>query len=155
MNPAYIADNAVQRRRLIQLTANLSDADLARPLGDGGSIAALLAHLAFWDSYYLAQMQVWQRTGVQWVASDVDATNQAVDVLSAALPPRAAAELACQAAEAIDREIEGLPAELATALEAAGRVRILRRSMHRQEHLDEIEAALVPSFQVFSALDRL
>ena len=74
--------------------------------------------------------------------TEVDAINEAVRVLSAAIPLRAAAELARTAAEAIDRKIDGISAELAAAIEAAGRPRILRRSEHRREHLDQIEKAL-------------
>ena len=73
---------------------------------------------------------------------EVDAVNEAVRVLSAAIPPDAAVELARIAAEAVDRELEGLSPELEKAIEAANRPRVLRRSEHRREHLDQIERAL-------------
>lgn len=142
MNPAYVADNTAQRHRLIQVTARLSEPDLTRPVSGGWSVATKLAHLAFWDNYCLVQLEAWERTGVTPASVDVDAVNQAVRTLSEAIPPGTAARLACAAAEAIDRKLERLSAELVAAIEAAGRVRILRRSMHRQEHLDQIETAL-------------
>lgn len=142
VNPAYVADNTTQRRRLIQVTARLSESDLTRPVSGGWSVATKLAHLAFWDSYYLVQLEAWERTGMTSAPADVDAVNHAVRTLSEAIPPGAAARLAWAAAEAIDQKLERLSAELVTAIEAAGRVRILRRSMHRQEHLDQIEAVL-------------
>jgi len=71
-----------------------------------------------------------------------DAVNEAVRSLSVAIPPKARAALAQAAAEAIDHALEGIAPELEAAIEAAGRVRILRRSEHRREHLDQIERAL-------------
>jgi hypothetical protein len=142
VNPAYVADNTTQRHRLVQVTARLSESDLIRPISGGWSVATKLAHLAFWDAYCLAQVEAWERTGLAPAPADIDAMNHAVRTLSEAIPPSAAARLACAAAEAIDQKLERLSAELVTAIEAAGRVRILRRSMHRQEHLDQIEAVL-------------
>jgi hypothetical protein len=37
------------RQRLQVLVARLDDAELAYPLGDEWTVAAVLAHLAFWD----------------------------------------------------------------------------------------------------------
>jgi hypothetical protein len=50
--------------------------------------------------------------------------------------------LAIDAAEAIDRELEQLSPEMITAIEALGDRRRLFRSEHRTMHLDQIEAAL-------------
>ena len=58
-----------------------------------------------------------------------------------ALPPRQAAELAITAAEEADRELSDASPELVAAIEAQGKFR-LRRSAHRQEHLDQIERSL-------------
>jgi hypothetical protein len=41
---SYVADNAAARERLRALVARLSDADLARPVGGGWSVALALAH---------------------------------------------------------------------------------------------------------------
>jgi len=46
------------------------------------------------------------------------------------------------AAEAIDRRVEELPAQLAIAIETGGHPRILRRALRRREHLEQIEKAL-------------
>jgi hypothetical protein len=142
MNPDYAAQNAAQRRRLVTLISRLSEVDLVCDLGHGCSVATQLVHLAFWDRYYLAQIETWESQGITLDRADVDAVNEAVRFLSQSIPPRAAVQLVRDAAEAVDRKIEQLAPELARAIDAAGRVRVLRRAIHRREHLDEIEAAL-------------
>ncbi len=142
MNSEYVEENAAQRQRLARLTAKLTDAELVREVGRGWSVAAKLAHLAYWDQFALALVRQWERAGVKSLSSDVDAINEAVRTLTGAIPPRACVALAQAAAEAIDHALEGISPELEAAIEAAGRVRILRRSEHRREHLDQIERAL-------------
>jgi len=142
MNAKTVEENAAQRRRLSALTAGCTEDDLRRDAGNGWSVATKLAHLAFWDQYSLALVRRWEREGVQSLPSEVDAVNEAVRVLSAAIPLGATVELARAAAQAIDETLEGITAGLEAAIEAAGRARILRRSEHRREHLDQIEKAL-------------
>jgi len=59
-----------------------------------------------------------------------------------ATPVRAAGGLATEAATKIDRLIEGLPQDAFDAIRAMNLPRVLDRSLHRKEHLDEIERAL-------------
>jgi len=49
----YVIQNDAERIRLRSLVARLSDADLARPMPAGWTVAAILAHLAFWDQRIL------------------------------------------------------------------------------------------------------
>ncbi len=142
MKTTYAADNASQRERLFALTAKWTETDLTRPLANGWSVATKLAHLAFWDQYYLPLIEQWERTGFKSSSIDVDAVNEAVRFLSRAIPPTAAVQLVRAAAEAIDRKLESITPDLEVAIEASGRVRLLRRAMHRREHLDQIEEAL-------------
>ncbi len=142
MNARYVEENTAQRRRLEELAGRLTAADLKREVGNGWSVAEKLAHLAFWDYYCLALVRRWEKKGVASSPTEVDAVNDAVRVLSAAIPPEAAVKLARSAAEAIDLGLEGISAALEAAIEAAGRPRVLRRSEHRREHLDQIERAL-------------
>ena len=55
--------------------------------------------------------------------------------------PREALEQAIRTAEVLDRIVEDLSPEEAEVV-SAQRYRVLDRSMHRSEHLDEIESAL-------------
>jgi hypothetical protein len=116
----------------------LSDAELAREMGDGWTIAATLAHLAFWDQRALVLVKRWQKRGIDASPIDIDGVNEAMLPLLRALPPRAAANLALSAAEAIDRALEATDAELIAAIQAMGKYR-LRRWEHRREHIEQIE----------------
>lgn len=60
MSFPYAQQNANSRRRLESLVSGLSDADLARSTDYGWTVAALLAHLAFWDHRMSVILQRWQ-----------------------------------------------------------------------------------------------
>ena len=140
----YITENSTERERLRALVARMGDADLRRPLADGWTVAATLAHVAFWDQRGLALLERWERNGIgpSPLPADVDAVNDATRALCLAIPPRAAAELAVATAEAIDQKIERLTPEMLAQMEAAGSPLGLKRATHRREHLDEIERLL-------------
>ncbi|MBT8367814.1 MAG: hypothetical protein KJP23_24235, partial [Deltaproteobacteria bacterium] len=59
-----------------------------------------------------------------------------------AIPPRKAANLAVSSAEAIDHELEEASTELINDIVALGEPFRLYRSIHRKQHLDEIEEFL-------------
>jgi hypothetical protein len=142
MDRSYVAENTSERNRLRTLVSKLSDEDLSRTLENGWTIAEALAHLAFWDQLTLALLRKWKRDGVSRLKSDADTINEALRRICKALPVRAAAQLAISAADEIDRELEGITPELAAEIETAGRVRALKRWMHRREHLNKIEQVL-------------
>lgn len=140
---SYITENAFERERLRALVTRLSDEDLSCILRNGWTIAEALAHLAFWDQLSLVLLEEWERNGIgSSPVKDVDTINEALHRLCKTLPVRAAAQLAIVAAEVIDHELEQITSELAGEIEAAGKIRALRRAIHRREHLDQIEQAL-------------
>ena len=61
--------------------------------------------------------------------------------LWAAIPPRTAARLAIETAEALDRRLEDYPPTLLEEIHAYNK-RWVVRALHRGEHLDEVDAAL-------------
>jgi hypothetical protein len=142
LNPDYVEENARERERLIRLTERLTESDLARAMPNGWSVATKLAHLAFWDRYYFALIEEWERAGYRADTTDAHAVNDAARFLSSAISPAAVPRLVVTAAEAIDRRLEAISPELEAELESDGRIRVLRRALHRREHLDQIEDAL-------------
>ncbi len=124
------------------LVARLSDADLERLVGHGWTVAATLVHLAFWDLRAITLMDKYEGNGVSPSPIDIDVVNDTIRALTLAIPARAAARLAVEAAETVDRRIEALPDRLIEAVVAADRPFNLERHIHRAEHLDEIERAL-------------
>jgi hypothetical protein len=150
MDRPYVSQNNHERARLRALVDRLSDQDLARPLEAGWTIAAVLAHLAFWDQRILTLIERWEKDGLRSVprsidGKDVDWINDSAKALCLALPPRAAARLAVAVADAVDRKVEMLSDELVAANAGAGSPINLLRAEHRREHLDEIERIVGPA----------
>ncbi len=144
---SHLDRNDHERARLATLAQRLTDEQLARPLDDGWTVAALLAHLAFWDRFVLAR---WQRALADGtpIATLDDALPDLINAAAAnqwrALPAREAARQAVAPAEALDRAIAALPPAIEDETRGRGLPRLLDRSRHRREHLDEIERALHP-----------
>ena len=142
----FIAKNDAERARLRALVARLSDADLARPMPAGWTVAAVLGHLAFWDQRILVLLDRWEQSPSSVPPAineaDVDWVNDATKALLLAMPPRRAAELAVAVADAVDARVAALPEDLLARNEASGRPLLMTRATHRQEHLTEIEHVL-------------
>ena len=130
-----------QRRRLEALVERLSDEDLARPMPDGWTIAAVLAHLAFWDNRAALLVERWRQAGVGPSPIDVHVVNDAAKPQWLALAPRAAAEGAVQAARVADGALDTADETLLQQIAALGEIN-LSRALHRAEHLDQIERVL-------------
>src|SRR5947209_4948986 len=93
---AYIAKNDAERGRLRSLVSRLSDADLARAMPAGWTVAGILAHLAFWDQRILALLAQWEQAPSRLPRNnldeaDVDWINDASKPFLIALAPRRAA----------------------------------------------------------------
>ncbi len=141
----YIAQNDAERGRLRGLVGRLSDADLARAMPAGWTVAGLLAHLAFWDQRILVLLEQWERSPSKPPRieneADTDWINDASKPLLLALAPRHAANLAVAIAETVDGKVAALPDDLLARNAAAGSPLNLLRAEHRAEHLREIEHA--------------
>jgi hypothetical protein len=81
----YSRQNAESRKRLESLVHSLSDADLACSTDYGWTVAALLAHLAFWDQRMSVILKRWQTEGPDPSEIDSTAVNDALKVLCHAL----------------------------------------------------------------------
>ena len=142
----YTEQNAASRQRLKTLVSRLSEEDFARSTEYGWTVSALLAHLAFWDHRMSAILHRWQEEGLDPSPIDMMVVNDALKVVCHALEPRAAAELALSAAEKIDSELDALTSDVVKQLEehaAATETQFrMNRFLHRDGHLDDIEALL-------------
>jgi hypothetical protein len=142
----YAQQNDESRRRLERLIHRLSDADLARSTDYGWTVAALLAHLAFWDQRMIMILKRWKEVGRDASPIDAAAVNDSLRVICHALEPRAAIELCLSSAQAADAELAKLTAEEVKQLEehaAATDTQFrMNRSLHRDGHLNDIEALL-------------
>lgn len=148
MDPAFVERNRAQRERLWTIATRLSKEELARPIDGPWTPAALLAHVAFWDRFVHARW-VQATRGESRMPQQIDDAVQ--DLINDAalpqwtrLPPGIAVEEALAAAEAVDTLIGSLDADIVAEVLAAGRERLVDRSLHRSEHLDTIAAAFPP-----------
>jgi hypothetical protein len=145
----YSQQNADSRRRLETLVGRLSDEDLACTTDYGWTVGALLGHLAFWDQRMYVILNHWKANGFDDSPIDSMAVNDSLKMICHALEPRIAADLALFAAERIDKELEALTLEYVKQIEghieANGIQFRMNRALHRNGHLDDIEALLPQS----------
>ena len=130
------------RARLRAVVDRLSDEDLARQIDGGWTVAALLAHTAFFDRRAALLLRRCQQGTIAPSPIDPDAVNDAALPQWRLIPPRAAGQEALAAAEDVDTLVAGLTPELIAAMRDGNAGIRLDRSHHRQEHLDQIEEAL-------------
>ena len=142
MDRPFVVENTRERERVRRLVDRISDKELSLPLWEGWTIAAALAHLAFWDQRALVLMKKWKISGVVSSPIDDDVTNDSILPLCLAIPPRVAARLAVTATEAIDLELEKVHEDLISDIWQLGERFRLYRSDHRKLHLDQIESLL-------------
>ena len=142
----YSKENAESYQRLKSLAQRLTDTDLALSTEYGWTVAALLAHLAFWDQRVLVILQRWKEAGFDPSPIDSAAVNDSLKVICHALEPRRAVDLCLVSAEAVDAELETLSADFVKQIEehaAATETQFrMNRSLHRNGHLDDIDALL-------------
>ncbi len=123
--------NDTARQRLSETVARLAADDLDRSLGDGWTVKAALAHMAFWDRFAQALIDRWDREGYQQTALDPDPINEAGLPNWLALSPEHVERDVIAAADAVDCRVAAVSPELAAAIVAGGRERVLDRTRHR------------------------
>ena len=121
---SFVVNYRVERDRIRTLVATLSEADMAREVGDGWTVAALLAHMAFWDRMWLRKFEAWERSGT--VGSRQGGPPFRVDALNAAMLPWWLAMESDEvrhevvaAADAVDRQVESLTDQVLEQILAA------------------------------------
>jgi hypothetical protein len=144
---SYVTENRAQLGRLRALAERLTDQELSKPMPAGWTVAAVLAHLAFWDHRIVTLVDRWGTDGrgtppPAYDEAAVDWINDAGKPLCLALSPRVAARMAVEAAEAADQRVAGLSEGQLAANAAAGSPISVHRAEHRRGHLDEIERVL-------------
>jgi hypothetical protein len=139
---SHDVETDAERERLRALVTRLSDKDLSRPMPGDWTVAAVLAHVGFWDAKAIYYLDKWAAGAppTPYEPEDTDAINDSAKPLCLALRPRDAAELALRLAEEADGKIKALSDAMLVEIEATGGPPFnLSRSIHRKEHLDEIE----------------
>jgi hypothetical protein len=139
---SYVELNRASTNRIRTLAARLTDEELQQRGGEHWTVAMALAHLAFWDRRVMYVLDGTERDGKLFVPEEIDiVVNDLSLPLWGAIPPRAAARIAIETAEALDARLATFPPELLEQVYAYNR-RWVIRALHRNDHLDEIDAAL-------------
>ena len=141
LDQSFIERNRASTERIRALAARLTDEEMQHPVGEHWTVAIALAHLAFWDRRVMYVLDMTQREGKLFIPEIDVFVNDLSLPLWAAIPPRAAARIAIETAEALDRRLEGFPPALLEEIYAYNK-RWVVRALHRGEHLDDVEVAL-------------
>jgi hypothetical protein len=141
IDPSFAELNRASTQRISALAAQLTEAELQQRVGEHWTVAIALAHLAFWDRRVLAVLDKTESES-KLAVFEVDAVVNDLSLpLWAAIPPQAAARLALETAQALDQRLESFPPSLLETLYNYNK-RWVIRALHRNGHLDEIDAAL-------------
>ncbi len=138
---SFVELNRAATERMRRLAARLSDRDMKTPVGEHWNVAIVFAHLAWTDLRARWVIDTTEREG-KLVNPDYNIfVNDIALPFWAALPQRYAADLAVESAEGVDKRLESYPENLLELIHA-DYPRFIFRTHHRNEHLDEAEAAL-------------
>jgi hypothetical protein len=142
----YMQENAAARDRILDTVRGLSADRLATPIEGGWTVAALLAHLAFWDRVHVGRLR--RAIEAELAAppplpeGTADLVNDAAIPSWLALPGADAVRLFEKASAEADTYLAGMDPTIAEGVRAAGYPRLVERFRHRAEHGDAIAAAL-------------
>jgi hypothetical protein len=144
MDQSLVQSNKRSRDRLVASIKNLNEESLRRKVNDEWTIAATLAHVAFWDQICVARWDAFDAGG-----SLEDIPGKTIDLVNAgnlpawlALPGRATVDLVTRSMEELDDRIANLFEDAVRAAAAGGFMYMLDRTQHRDEHSREIETTL-------------
>ena len=89
---AHDAENDIERERLRALVRRSSDAELGRHMPGGWTVAAVLAHVGFWDARAIAFYDTWSHgdapVAAYYETEETDWENDSVKPLCLALSGR-------------------------------------------------------------------
>jgi hypothetical protein len=138
---SFVEVNRASRERIRTLIESLSDEEMRTPVGEHWTVGIALAHLAFWDRRVMYALDMSERDEKLFIPQIDLAVNDLSLPLWAAIPPREAGRLALETAEALDSRLEAFSQPLLEELYAYN-PRWVTRGLHRNLHLDEVDAAL-------------
>ena len=141
LDRTFTERNRASTDRIRALAARLTDEQLQHPVGEHWTVAILLAHLAFWDRRVMYVLDMTERDGKLFIPKIDIFVNDLSLPLWAAIPPREAARITIETAEALDQRLESFPPALLEEVYTYNK-RWVERAMHRGDHLDEADAAL-------------
>ncbi|HUM28224.1 MAG TPA: DinB family protein [Anaerolineales bacterium] len=141
LDPNYTQLNRASTERIKQLAASLSDEEMQTRVGEHWTVAIALAHLAWWDRRVMYVLDMTVKNGKLFVPEIDIIVNDLSLPLWAAIPPREAARIAIESSADLDARLEAFPQDLLEEIYNYNK-RWVVRALHRNEHLNEVDAAL-------------
>jgi hypothetical protein len=144
MDSEVLRKNAESRDRLLALVEPLDEQTLRRQVDGEWTVAALLAHVAFWDQICAVRWDAYTTGGSLADVPDtlINFINDANLPMWRALSGRAAIDVLRQAMDETDARIARLPEAAVQAATSGGFTYMLDRTGHRAEHAAQIAAFL-------------
>ena len=141
LDPSYKELNRASTERIKKLAASLTDEQMQTRVGEHWTVAIALVHLAWWDRRVMYVLDMTAKDHDVFIPNIDIFVNDISLPLWAAIPPREAARIAIETSEDLDRRLEIYPQDLLEKIYDTNK-RWVVRALHRNEHLDEVDAAL-------------
>ncbi|HET7145482.1 MAG TPA: DinB family protein [Anaerolineales bacterium] len=141
LDPTYKELNRASTERIKKLAASLTDQEMQTRVGEHWTVAIALAHLAWWDRRVMYVLDMTKKDGKLFIPEIDIFVNDLSLPLWAAIPAREAARIAIETSEDLDKQLEAYPQNLLEEIYNYNK-RWVVRALHRNEHLDEVDAAL-------------
>lgn len=141
LDPTFAEQNRASLERIKTLVARLTDEDLLTPVGEHWTVAVALAHMVFWDRRVMYVLERTKQDNEVYIPNLDVIVNDLSLPLWKAIPPREAARICIETAEECDRRLEAYDRGLLEKVYETNK-RWVVRALHRNEHLDEVDAAL-------------
>ena len=138
---SYIELNRASRERMRKLAEGLSDEQMQTHVGEHWTVAIVYAHIAWWDRRVMYVLDMTEKNGKLFIPEIDIFVNDLSLPLWAAVPPKEAVRIAMENAEALDKRLEEYPDIFLDEIFQYNK-RWVIRALHRDEHLNEAEAAL-------------
>jgi len=141
LDKTYIELNRASRERMRTLVESLTNEQMQTKVGEHWTVAIVYVHLAWWERRVLWVLEMTEKNG-KLTYPELDVVINDISLpLWEVIPPHEAVRIALESAEAVDQWLERYPEDLLEELHNTYR-RWVFRTDHRNEHLDEAEAAL-------------
>ena len=138
---SYNEQNRASTERIRTLIARLNDEEMQTKVGEHWTVTVALTHLAFWDKRVMHILDMTERDGKLFDLEINIVVNDLSLPLWEVIPPRDATRICIETSEAVDKRLEEYPPQLLEELYNHNK-RWVVRALHRNEHLDEVEAGL-------------
>jgi hypothetical protein len=141
LDPTYKEQNRASKERIRSLAERLTDVEMQTKVGEHWTVGVVFAHIAWWDRRVMYVLDMTEKNGKLFIPEIDIFVNDLSLPLWAAVPPREAARIAIETSETLDKRLEEYSPALLEEIYNYNK-RWVVRALHRNEHLDEADAAL-------------